>query len=90
MLLKRFDDVRAYASHLWRDAREVRALHDDLLIQVTGFFRDAGGIESLARHVFPALVKKRHADAPDPDLGPRLRHGRGSVFARHRAAGVPR
>ncbi len=64
MLLGRIDDLGTYARHLRQTPAEAQALHDDLLIQVTGFFRDPEGFEALRRSVFPSLVKERAADEP--------------------------
>ena len=64
MLLQRVDDVPAYVRHLRQNPDEAQALHDDLLIQVTGFFRDPEGFEALKRSVFPSLLKGRSAETP--------------------------
>jgi len=64
MLLQKIDDLGTYARHLRQTPHEAQALYDDLLIQVTGFFRDPEGFEALKRSVFPSLVKERAADEP--------------------------
>ena len=64
MLLQQFDDSEAYVRHLRQTPHEAQALHDDLLIQVTGLFRDPEGFEALRQSVFPSLVKERAADQP--------------------------
>ena len=64
MLLQRVDDVPAYVRHLRQTPDEAQALHDDLLIQVTGFFRDPEGFEALKRSVFPSILKGRSAETP--------------------------
>ena len=43
MLLQRIDDLETYVRHLRQTPGEAQALHDDILIQVTGFFRDPEG-----------------------------------------------
>src|SRR5262249_55824813 len=43
---------------------EIGALHYDILINVTSFFRDGHGLEGLTKHVFPAIVQDRPRDAP--------------------------
>ena len=45
------DDIGEYARILERDSEELSALHHDLLIGVTTFFRDEIGFETLARQV---------------------------------------
>jgi two-component system CheB/CheR fusion protein len=64
MLLQKIDDAGVYVRRLRETPGEAQALHDDILIQVTGFFRDPGGFEALRRSVFPSLVKNRAADEP--------------------------
>src|SRR3989442_2990320 len=64
MLLQKIDDLGTYVRHLRQTPHEAQALHDDILIQVTEFFRDPEGFETLKRSVFPSLVKERAADEP--------------------------
>ncbi len=64
MLLGRIDDVGTYVRHLRQTPDEVQALYDDILIRVTGFFRDPEGFAALRRSVFPSLVKGRTAEEP--------------------------
>jgi len=64
MLLQKIDDLGRYVQHLRQTPHEAQALRDDLLIQVTEFFRDAGGFEALRRSVFPSLMKARAGDEP--------------------------
>jgi two-component system CheB/CheR fusion protein len=62
MLLQRIDDEEVYLRRLRESPGEAQALHDDILIQVTGFFRDPEGFEALRRSVFPSLMKNRADD----------------------------
>jgi two-component system CheB/CheR fusion protein len=64
MLLLKTSDLDTYVRHLRQAPNEAHALHDDLLIQVTGFFRDPEGFEALRRTVFPSLVRERVSDQP--------------------------
>ncbi len=64
MLLQKIDDLGAYVRHLEQTPHEAQALYDDLLIQVTGFFREPEGFEALRQSVFPSLVKERAGDEP--------------------------
>ena len=57
--LKHLEDWNLYADLLKEDAHELDALLNDLLITVTGFFRDAGAWEILARHVIEPMVRNR-------------------------------
>src|SRR5207237_1111184 len=64
MLLKKIDDLATYVRNLRQTPDEARALRDEILIQVTGFFRDPEGFTALRRSVFPSLVKGRAEDEP--------------------------
>ena len=67
MLFSRSPDLEAYVELLRADPKELRALHKDLLIGVTYFFRDADTFEFLKTEVFPALLAAR-ADGGGPRL----------------------
>src|SRR5579862_3934648 len=47
-----------------RDVGEAQGLSEDVLIHVTGLFRDRETFEALETRVFPALVDKRPDDTP--------------------------
>jgi two-component system CheB/CheR fusion protein len=64
MLLQKIDGTEAYVRYLRETPGEAQALRDDLLIQVTGFFREPEGFEALRQKVFPRLVKERAAGEP--------------------------
>jgi two-component system CheB/CheR fusion protein len=53
-----------YAARLSEDADEARALADDLLINVTGFFRDPQAWEALRLAAVRPLVEEWNSDAP--------------------------
>ncbi|MBA3845434.1 MAG: PAS domain-containing protein [Planctomycetes bacterium] len=57
--------MATYADLLARDAGETAALVKDVLINVTGFFRDREAYDALARLVLPKLTEDR---APDDAL----------------------
>jgi len=56
MALHRIETTSDYADLTASDPAEAKALSQDLLIHVTGFFRDPGVFEALHRIVFPALT----------------------------------
>jgi two-component system CheB/CheR fusion protein len=58
------DTLEAYLAHLDSHAGEAQALFDDLLINVTSFFRDPPVFEALQQQVFPALIEHRTAGRP--------------------------
>jgi two-component system CheB/CheR fusion protein len=51
--------IEAYLSHLKKDKNEIDDLYNSLLINVTGFFRDAAAFRYLKAHTFPLLVKAK-------------------------------
>jgi len=53
-----------YLRRVHDDPDELNALHDDLFIHVTRFFRDPDVYAALEEHVFPALLEGREKDAP--------------------------
>lgn len=64
MLLHKLSSLKNYLKLLRGDPAETEALHDDLLINVTTFFREAGMYEALKKTVFPKITKNRPAGAP--------------------------
>lgn len=64
MLLHKMENVKAYAEFLAHNPAEVKALYADILIHVTGFFRDPETFKALKTEVFPRLMKNRAAGAP--------------------------
>ena len=63
LALRNIGSLEEYREHLTHDTAELSALHRDLLINVTRFFRDPESFESLKRLVFPRLVQGRRGDA---------------------------
>ncbi len=64
MALLRIDSPDEYARHLQQHAAEVQALFDELLINVTQFFRDAEMFAALKKKVFPRIIEGKDAKAP--------------------------
>ena len=64
MVLQRLDTLKEYAAFLRGNPAEVEALFQDILICVTGFFRDPKMFELLKKKIFPKLLKNRQDDAP--------------------------
>jgi two-component system CheB/CheR fusion protein len=58
------DDVDGYLELLRGDATELDLLAKDLLINVTGFFRDPKVFELLAGKIFPDLIRSLSVDHP--------------------------
>lgn len=58
------DDMEKYLGILRQDAQERELLSQDLLINVTSFFRDKAVFDLLANQIVPELVTNRAADHP--------------------------
>jgi two-component system CheB/CheR fusion protein len=61
MVLHRVDTLKSYLAYLQVTPLEVTALFEDLLINVTDFFRDVEAFEALKARVFPEIVKNKAA-----------------------------
>ena len=64
MSLNRVEQISDYANILRRSPVEVSALADDILIHVTGFFRDAQAWDALKQKVVTPLVESRAINSP--------------------------
>ncbi|MCB2184078.1 MAG: PAS domain-containing protein [Desulfobulbaceae bacterium] len=58
------DSLAQYRLKLERDSRERESLSKDLLIIVTGFFRNAEAFQVLEKKVAPEICRKADADTP--------------------------
>ncbi|MBA3723393.1 MAG: PAS domain S-box protein [Candidatus Levybacteria bacterium] len=64
MLMHKLTDLSGYAKYLKDNPLEVDALFQDLLINVTSFFRDPSTFQYVADTILPRLMKQR--DTKDP------------------------
>lgn len=64
MAVRRLERLEDYVRYLEDHPPELGALHDELLINVTAFFRDPELFKTLAERVFPALTEGRAQDEP--------------------------
>jgi two-component system, chemotaxis family, CheB/CheR fusion protein len=64
MVLKKLDHLADYVVYLQKNAEEVELLFRDILINVTGFFRDPAAFQALRKKIFPRLIKQRAPGAP--------------------------
>ena len=62
MALHKIEKLAEYVALLRRDRDEISALHQDLLINVTSFFRDPDAFEALKRVVYTELLQQRHGN----------------------------
>jgi len=58
MVLRKVDSMAKYVELLVKEPAEIHALHDDILITVTSFFRDPSVFEALKERVFPSLRRE--------------------------------
>ena len=64
MVICKMKDMKNYSKHLQENPAELQALYHDVLINVTGFFRDPETFETLKAKVFPEITKNREPQAP--------------------------
>ena len=64
MFLRKVENLEAYVQLLRKSREEVENLFNDVLINVTGFFRDPEGFESLRKDAFPLMLKNKSASSP--------------------------
>lgn len=62
MLIHKIKTLKQYAQFLLQSEEEVNLLHQDLLINVTDFFRDAATFQFLKKSVLPRLLKSKSAN----------------------------
>jgi two-component system, chemotaxis family, CheB/CheR fusion protein len=64
MALYRLEQLDDYVRYLHEKPAEVQALSQEILINVTSFFRDADAFKALKQDVFPAIMRQRSPDLP--------------------------
>ncbi|PWT85589.1 MAG: chemotaxis protein CheR [Acidobacteria bacterium] len=64
MALRQVDNPDRYITRLRSDPAELQALYDDILINVTEFFRDPDVFEQLKSSVFPKIAPPGHSPSP--------------------------
>lgn len=64
MVFQKLDTLPEYVQYLRQTPGEVNALYQDILINVTSFFRDNESFEALKSKVFPRLLKDRSPHDP--------------------------
>jgi chemotaxis methyl-accepting protein methylase len=63
MILHKLETLKDYVRYVRNTPGEIEELYQDILIHVTGFFRDPGAFEALRKHVFPALFHEKRKEA---------------------------
>ena len=64
MFLRKIDKLEAYLQYLRRHRDEVEALFNDVLINVTSFFREPDSFEALKTVAFPAIMAQKGPNLP--------------------------
>jgi len=64
MALQRLDDLSEYIHYVREQPGELQLLYQDILIRVTGFFRDEAVFDFLAKQVVPDILSKHEPDMP--------------------------
>ena len=81
MVLNKAPDLGAYVTYLRHHKEEVEALYQDVLINVTSFFRNPEVFEMLKKTVFPQLIKNTQRGSTGAHLGGGLFDRPGTLFA---------
>ncbi|MGA7521579.1 MAG: chemotaxis protein CheB [Acidobacteriaceae bacterium] len=63
MVLHKIEKLADYVALLHRDRNEIHQLYEDLLINVTSFFRNPEVFEALKQIVYPAILQSRNPNA---------------------------
>jgi two-component system CheB/CheR fusion protein len=61
MVLHKMEKLADYVALLQHDRNEIHHLYEDLLINVTSFFRNPEAFDALKRIVYPAVLKSRRS-----------------------------
>jgi two-component system, chemotaxis family, CheB/CheR fusion protein len=64
MLLQKIEGMEEYVAYLKGNPSEIETLYQDILINVTSFFREPETFDALKSSVFPYIVKKPAPDIP--------------------------
>src|SRR5215469_2209514 len=64
MVVHKMEKMEDYVKYVQTNPAEIKALYQDMLINVTSFFRNSRVFDALKSQVFPAILKNRSPDAP--------------------------
>ena len=64
MILQKIDNLQEYAQYLKQNTNEIHQLYQDLLINVTNFFRDPEASEFLKKNLLPRSTKLKSSSDP--------------------------
>lgn len=63
MVVHKMDKIEDYVKYVQSDPAEIKALYQDMLINVTSFFRNPQVFDALKSSVFPQIFKNHSADS---------------------------
>jgi two-component system, chemotaxis family, CheB/CheR fusion protein len=64
MIVHKIDTLPRYVKYVQQNPAELKALYQDMLVNVTSFFRNPASFDALKTRVFPGFLKDRSADTP--------------------------
>ncbi len=88
MVIHKIEKLEEYIKYLRANPAELKALYQDMLINVTSFFPQSARFRCFEIAHFSEHSQESRAGFHDSHLDARLRVGRGNVFAGDSAAGV--
>jgi two-component system CheB/CheR fusion protein len=59
MVVHRLENLKDYLRYIKGNSAELNELYRDILINVTGFFRDKGAFDALAQSILPSPLQDR-------------------------------
>ncbi|HWA35143.1 MAG TPA: CheR family methyltransferase [Cyclobacteriaceae bacterium] len=64
VLLHKFETLKDYLKYLRQNTSEINSLYQDLLINVTAFFRDPDALEYLKKTILPKIINSKKGNDP--------------------------
>ncbi len=64
MIVHKLERLEDYVKYVQMHPSEIKALYQDMLINVTSFFRNPGVFDAMKTSVFPNVMSNRHGDTP--------------------------
>ena len=64
MIVHKIDTLPRYVKYIQQNPAELKALYQDMLINVTSFFRNPAVFDALKSRIFPAILKNRSEVEP--------------------------
>jgi two-component system CheB/CheR fusion protein len=64
MVVHKIEKLEDYVKYVQTNPSEIKLLYQDMLINVTSFFRNPSVFDAMKTRVFPAIMKNRASDAP--------------------------